>query len=169
MFFLFEDTSRSAIRGMARRRGQLDPCRGAGPSVLRGLDYRDAGFHRRQRREIRVGSSLVPVGHRKEIVAAIVGVAVLHGVLEIALKGYRVVAMPAVAAVTAAGAFGIRDQRRAVHGMSEGLGAVAPSEVPTPQEIVFRAGAGDRGLRLIVDEDHVVAFAPPAVGVLEDA
>src|ERR1039457_3114253 len=97
MFFLFEDTSRKTTRGMARRRGQLDTCRGAGPSVLRGLDHWDAGFHRRQRREIRVGSSLVPVGHRKEIVAAIVGVAVLHGVLEIALKGYRVVAMPAVA------------------------------------------------------------------------
>ena len=39
---------------------------------------------------------LIPIGHRIEVVGAVVGVAVLHGVLQIAVEGDGVVAVPAV-------------------------------------------------------------------------
>src|SRR5207249_640291 len=41
-------------------------------------------------------------------------------------------------------------------------------EVPRAEEVILRAGAGDRWRRLAVDEEHVVAFAPPEVLVLEN-
>ena len=53
--------------------------------------------------------------------------------------------------------------------MRERDGAVAPAEIPRAVDVVFRAGADDGGLRFIVDENHVVAFAEPVVGVLQDA
>src|ERR1035441_3089847 len=52
--------------------------------------------YRRQRGEIGVRRRLIPVGGGKEIVAAVVGVAVLHGVFEIAFERDRVVAVPAI-------------------------------------------------------------------------
>ena len=99
---------------------------------------------RRQCREIGERFGLIPVGGREEVVAAIVGVAVLHRVLQRALEGHRVVAVPAVAAVAAAGALGVDDERRAVHRVTERDRAVAAAEVPAPEEVVFAAGADDR-------------------------
>src|SRR5579883_211054 len=48
------------------------------------------------------------------------------------------------------------------------VGEGAAAEIECAQEIVFRTGAIDRGARLAVDKEHVVAFTPPAVLILED-
>src|SRR5436309_2314058 len=93
----------------------------------------------------------------------------LHGVLQVALESHWIIAVPAVAAISAAGALGGGDEVRAVHGVRERLCAELPAEIPASQEIILAAGADDGGLAFVVDEDHVVAFAPPAVGVLQHA
>src|ERR1035437_647473 len=68
------------------------------------LHHRNPLRHRRQRGEVRVWRVLIPIPRRVEVIPAIVGVTGLHGVLPIALEGYRIVAVPPVAAVLAAGA-----------------------------------------------------------------
>ena len=42
-----------------------------------------------------------------------------------------------------------------------------PAKIPRAQEIIFRSGAVDRRRVLPIDEEHVVAFAPPAVLILQ--
>src|SRR5260370_1845534 len=44
----------------------------------------------------------------------------------------------------------------------------AAAEVESSKKIVFRSGADDRGMLLSVNEEHVVAFAPPIVLILKD-
>ena len=61
--------------------------------------------HGRQWRELRERRRLIPVRGREEVVAAIVGVAVLHRVLQRAFERDGVVAVPAIAAIAAAGTF----------------------------------------------------------------
>src|ERR1039458_4031412 len=102
------------------------------------LHDRRARLHGRERREIGEWRRLIPVGAGEKIVGAVVGVAVLHAVFQVAFEGDGVVAMEAVAAVTSSGAFRVDNQRRAILGMAERLGSVAPAEIPTPQEVVFR-------------------------------
>jgi hypothetical protein len=128
---------------------------------------RNARFRRRQHREIRIRLGLIPVADGIEIIAAIVRVAVLHGVFQVALKRHGIVPVPPVAAPPASGALGEGDDRRAVHRVREGLRVVQSAEIPAPQEVVLAPGAGDGGFALIVDEDHLVAFAPPAIRVLQ--
>jgi len=70
--------------------------------------------HRGQRREVGVRRGLIPIPRRVEVVPAIVGVTVLHGVLHVAFEGHRIVAVPPVAAIPAAGPLRIHNQRRAV-------------------------------------------------------
>src|ERR1035437_1602189 len=53
------------------------------------LDHRNPLRHRRQRREVRVRRVLIPVPGGIEVIAAIVGVTVLHGVLHVAFEGHR--------------------------------------------------------------------------------
>src|ERR1019366_6531647 len=84
-------------------------------------------------------------------------------------EGHGVVAVEAVAAVAAAGALRALDERRAILVMREWHGMLAPAEVPTPAEEILRAGAVDHRHGLVVDENHLVAFAPPILLVLHDA
>ena len=51
----------------------------------------------------------------RPVLMMVVGVTVLHGVPQVPLERDRVIPMPAIAAIAAAGAFGTRDQRRAIH------------------------------------------------------
>ena len=51
--------------------------------------------------------------------------------------------------------------------MTERRRSLAAAEIPAAKEIVLASGPDDRRLRIIVDEDHVVSFAPPAVRVLQ--
>ena len=41
------------------------------------------------------------------------------------------------------------------------------AKIPRAQEIIFRSGAVDRRRFLPIDEEHVVAFAPPAILILQ--
>src|ERR1039457_682591 len=91
--------------------------------------HRRARLHGRERREIGEWRGLIPVGAGEEVVCAVVGVAMLHGVFQVAFEGDGIVAMEAVAAITAAGAFRVDNQRRAILGVAERLGSVAPAEI----------------------------------------
>ena len=41
------------------------------------------------------------------------------------------------------------------------------AKIPCAEEIIFRTSPGNGGARFTVDEEHVVAFAPPAVLILQ--
>ena len=108
-----------------------------------------------------VGFGLVPVGDRGEVVAAVVGVAVLDGDLDRLGKGDGVADV--VAVDVPQGVLGVApvDEGASDEEVAEGL-AVAPRAA----EVVFGTGAVKRRRRLAVDVDHVVAFAPPAIGAV---
>src|SRR5271157_3880635 len=58
---------------------------------------------------------------------------------------------------------------RAHNGSTEGsVGKWMPAKIPRAQEIVFGAGAVDGGESFAVNEEHVIAFAPPTILVLQD-
>ena len=90
-----------------------------------GLNAWEPLVNGRERRERGVRLGLIPVGDGIEIVRAVIGVAVLDGVFQIAFEGDGIVAVPAVAAPASAGSLGGGDQRRAVIVMRELLRAVA--------------------------------------------
>src|ERR1039458_1349187 len=141
---------------------------GRGTAASAGFDRRNPFFDRGQRRQVCHRLLLVPESAGVKVVGAVVGVAVFHGVLQVAREGHGVVAVEAVAAVAAAGALRALDERRAILVMREWHGMLAPAEVPTPAEEILRAGAVDHRHGLVVDENHVVAFAPPILLVLHD-
>ncbi len=105
--------------------------------------FRNAVFNGGKRRKIGRRLGLVPVGDRKPVVAAVVGMAVLERMLQVALEGDGVVAVPAIAAIAPAGALRHHDERRAIEMVREGRGAVASAEIPAPEEIVLGPGADD--------------------------
>src|ERR1039458_7146299 len=59
--------------------------------------HRRARLHGRERRKIGEWRGLIPVGAGEEVVCAVVGMAVLHGVFQVTLEGDGVVTMEAVA------------------------------------------------------------------------
>ena len=73
---------------------------------------------------------LIPVSHRKEIVRAVVGVAMLHGVLEISRERHRIIGVPPVQAVSAARALRVDHERRSVIKMGERNGAITSAKIP---------------------------------------
>src|SRR5581483_9651425 len=122
-----------------------------------------------QCRKIRVRLGLIPITNRIEIIGPMICMAVLHGVLHVALKGHRVVGMPAIQAVAAAGAFGRRNQVRSVVEVRERNGAIPAAEIPGAIEVILGTGADDQRFALVVNEDHVIAFAHPELLVLKNA
>src|SRR5579862_810475 len=132
------------------------------------LQRRDAIGRGGERRKIRIWLILIPIRDRIETIGTIVGVAVLHRVFEIALKRDRVIGMPPIQAIAAAGEFRTGDEGSPVIQVSECDGAVPSAEIPSAVEIILRARADDGGLALIVDEDHVVTFAHPVVMILQN-
>src|SRR5579871_131022 len=111
-----------------------------------------------------MGLGLVPVGDGVEVVGAIVGVAVLNGDLDGFLEGDEALGVPAVEAIAAAGAFGVDHVGRALAHVGEGVAV----EIPRAVVVVLSAGSVDGGLSIAIDEEHVIALAEPAVGVLQD-
>src|ERR1035437_4826773 len=73
--------------------GRTDPETRSKPPLPRSsplprLDDRNPLRYRGQRREVGVRRALIPIPRRIEVIDAIVGVTVLHGVLHIALEGH---------------------------------------------------------------------------------
>src|SRR6185436_18165168 len=82
---------------------------------------------------------------------------------------HRVVRVPAVQAIAAAGAL-LRDhERRAVIQVRKWDSSVAPAEIPCAVEIILGTSADDDRLRLIVNKEHVVSLSHPTIGVLQYA
>src|SRR5580704_8372927 len=90
-----------------------------------------------------------------------IGVSMLDGGLERSSEWYGSVEMKTVDARPAARQFRAHD-RRAIELIGEGLAA----EIPRAQEIIFRPGARNGRGRVIIDEEHVIPFAPPTILVL---
>src|SRR2546422_8521306 len=78
-------------------------------------------------------------------------------------KRYRRIQVKAIDGRFASGAF-FTDNRSAVQPIEKGMAA----KIPSTEEIILRTSPGNGGARLTVDEKHVVAFAPPAVLILQD-
>src|SRR5260370_21252400 len=72
--------------------------RGTQARPLPRLHHRNPLRYRRQRRELLVRRGLIPIPHPAEVISAIVGVTLLHGVPPAALAGHRIVSLPPVAA-----------------------------------------------------------------------
>ena len=125
--------------------------------------------HRRQRWKIRERFALIPEGRGIKIVRAIVRMAVLHRMFQVPRECYGIIAMPPVAAISAASPLRIHNQRRSIKMMRKRNRGIASTEIPTAQKVIFRAGAIDDRLTLVIDEYHVVAFAHPAIRVLQNA
>src|ERR1700691_1377681 len=58
----------------------------------------------------------------------------------------------------------LTDDRRTVQQVRERM----VFEAPGAEEVVFRAGSADGGFLCPVNEEHVVALAPPVILVLQD-
>src|SRR5712664_1573858 len=71
--------------------------------------------------------------------------------------------MEAIHGGLATGAF-FTDNGSTVEPIEEGMTA----KIPCAEEIILRTSPGNGGARFTVDEKHVVAFAPPAVLILQD-
>src|ERR1700678_3476307 len=92
-----------------------------------------------------------------------VGVAMLDGHLDGFLERDGALDVPAIEAVPAADSLiGVGDVRSVVW-----VGEALTAEIPCAVVVVLGAGAVDGGQFVAVDEDHVVAFAEPAVLVLQ--
>src|ERR1017187_1640663 len=122
-----------------------------------------------QRRKIGIGSRLIPISHRKEVIGAVIGVAVLDSVLEIFGERDRIIGVPAVQAIPASRALRTYDERRPIVEMRERDSAIAAPEVPCAVEVILRPGARDDGLALVVHEHHFIAFAHPVILILQNA
>src|ERR1039457_4688896 len=118
---------------------------------------------------IGIGSRLIPISHRKEVIGAVIGVAVLDSVLEIFGERDRIIGVPAVQAIPASRALRTYDERRPIVEMRERDGAIAAPEVPCAVEVILRPGARDDGLALVVHEHHFIAFAHPVILILQNA
>ena len=138
---------------------------GANRSLRGHDDLGDSVLRWRERGDFGVGFGLIPVGDGVKVVGTIVGVAVLDGDLDGFFEGDEAFGVPAVEAIAAAGALGVDDVGRALAHVGEGVAV----EIPCAVVVVLCTGAVDGGLSVAVDEEHVVAFAEPAIGVLEDA
>src|ERR1017187_4370040 len=92
-----------------------------------------------------------------------IGVSVLNGGLERSSERYGSVQMKTVHARPATRQFRTHDRRPI-----ELIGERLASEVPCAQEIILRAGARNGRGRVIIDEEHVVPFAPPTILVLHN-
>src|SRR5260370_17829946 len=103
--------------------------------LLARLHHRNPLRYRRQRRELRVRRGLIPIPHRVEVIPAIVGVTMLHGVLHVPLEGHRIVAVPPVAAVLPTRPLRIPYQRRTVLPSADLSRPDLAAEIPAPQEI----------------------------------
>ena len=110
-----------------------------------------------------MGLGLIPVGHGRVIVGTRVGVAVLDGGFEGLGERDRGIEMEAVDGGTAA-CFFFPDHG----GAEERVGKRVAAEIVGAEEIVFRAGAGDGGLGYSIDKEHIVAFSPPIILILQD-
>src|SRR5580704_15738510 len=108
-----------------------------------------------------VGLGLIPICDGRKIVRAMIGVAVFDGGTHVLCKWDGRVEMKAVDTAAGAGLL-LADDWSAVKLVREGV-----TEVPGSEEVVFAARAGDCGGYFVVDKEHVVSFAPPAVLVLE--
>src|SRR2546422_863460 len=97
------------------------------------------------------------------IIGAVVGVTVLDGGPQRFRKRDRRIEVETVHRPSGAGALIALDGRA-----KQPVGKCLVPEVPRAQEVVFRAGPVDGRCRLTVNEEHIVALAPPAVGVLDD-
>src|SRR5580658_862784 len=117
-----------------------------------------------QRREWRVRLRLIPKGSGVKTVGAVVCRTVFDGDADRFFKRDGALDVPAIEAVAAADALGIDDVRRALMLIGEWLAA----EVPCAVVVVLSAGAVYGGQRVAVNEDHIVAFAEPAVLILHD-
>src|SRR6476646_5762857 len=100
---------------------------------------------RRKRGKVRCDFALIPVGDRIIVIRPAVGVPMLDGVLQRLLECHRIIRMPAIHAVAAAGALGKDDQRGAVKLISERHGSVASAEIPASQKVILRTCSGDYG------------------------
>src|ERR1022692_2434865 len=134
-----------------------------------GLQSGNAALRERQRREIGIGSRLIPISHRKVVIGAVIGVAVLDSVLEIFGERDRIIGVPAVQAIPASRALRTYDERRPIVEMRERDGALAAPGVPCAVEVILRPGARDDGLALVVHEHHFIAFAHPVILILQNA
>src|ERR1019366_10468664 len=88
-----------------------------------GFQPGNAAFRRRQRREIGIGSRLIPISHGKVVIGAVIGMAVLDSVLEILGERDRIVGVPAVQAIPASRTLWTDDERRPIVKMRERDGA----------------------------------------------
>src|ERR1700685_2684127 len=120
------------------------------------LAYLRQGRNRRER------LTLIPVGDGAEVVAAVVSMTVLDSIANGPLERNRVVGVPSVQAVAAARPFRESKKWRTIIEICE-WHACRTSEIPGAAEIILRSRAVDGRFRVVVDEDHFVAFAEPAV------
>src|ERR1700680_1635417 len=75
--------------------------------------------------------------------------------------------MPAVKAVATAHALRVGNVRSSIVQICEGLHSSHATKIPRPAVIVFAASSNDCWFRLVIDEDHFIAFAHPSVLVLQ--
>src|ERR1017187_1001013 len=117
-----------------------------------GLQSGNAALRERQRREIGIGSRLIPISHRKVVIGAVIGVAVLDSVLEIFGERDRIIGVPAVQAIPASRALRTYDERRPLVEMRERDGAIAAPEVPCSVEVLLRPPVRDDELAVLVQD-----------------
>src|ERR1035441_8302228 len=130
-----------------------------------GNHARDAFGNRGQDSELGVWFGLIPKRRREVAVGPVVGVAMLDAHFDRFFEGDRVFQMPAVQTIAATDALGIRNEWRAVVTVRERR----RSEIPSAVVVVLRSSAVDAGPILAVDKNHLIAFAKPAVLVLQHA
>src|SRR6266436_56409 len=119
----------------------------------------DGGKHR----EGGVRFRLIPIGHGIVIVRAVIGVAMFDGGAQRLCKSNRRIQVKAIDGRFASRAF-FADNWSAVQLIEKGMSA----KIPCTKEIILRTSPRNGGARFTVDEKHVVAFAPPAVLILQD-
>src|SRR5271155_6008806 len=112
----------------------------------------------RRKREVRFG--LIPIGYRIKVVRAMIGVPMLDAGPHRLGEWYRRVEVKAVHAET------LSRQVPADDGRAVKQKVLRTHEPPCAEKIVFAAGAND-GRRVAINLEHVVAFAKPAVLVLQ--
>src|ERR1035438_6998073 len=93
-----------------------------------------------------------------------IGLAVLHGHADRLFKRDRAFSMPAIEAIPSPYPLRVHHVGRAMVHVGERLAAKAPR----PVVVVFGSSAVNRGQRISIDEDHVVALTEPTVLVLLD-